>query len=816
MTTLSAGPYELIHSPVISYSLQFPLYIEAIFSGDHQQIDKAVLLGRSEGSSMFREYPMIFDGVIWGCSVNEEDLTDKGFEYLIVFHLLSGGIVSFPELNPFTKPQDVIFRGLSENELPEEEISENQQAGTLESGVMILSPEPGAQISAKDIVITLSLFNAPDADLNTVKIFLDGRDLTSFAIITPEVITLTPLTGGLESGIHIVELQLSNHFGAAFKPLQWSFELVAQVRQSEDIFKASGRAALEYRNEMQKGVRNNLSRAKINFSGSAAVVDYGMNVNWVSNESAEFQPRNLYGVYINSEYVDLELGDIYPLFTRTALWGSRIRGVYTNIKVKYINLQFVKGQSLRKVYGDWAYQDSIQNWDIEKYVFARNVIGIKPSFGSSERLNIYVSFLQTRDDTSSIFPPSFIPDYDPLNHSYELKGIKPKDNLVAGFGHSLILDSRKFSWTTDFSISLSNSNIEDGFADTISFGETTFALSDLTGSAFSTSTIAPLFIINENMGIPIPMGIDENYNVQINLKELGAYPTLAYMSILQLDYYGHYINMNVKRVAPEYKALAHNGLMGDNKQTEISDRIRLLSNKMFLNLKYSTQRDNLIEGIKQYTTSGKTNSIGLNLMPGAGFPSMNINMRVFTRSNNASRVDTLVQQSSEVTSLNSLLYSYNDPRVNSQNSSQMINISQPARFFGMKNTINISYMLSKRQDLVPNRPPGYNDISMDMESLTLTAISHVKKNLIQTLSHNRTRNSTSSMQYNYNISTYKLDTRFFDNKVRNSLNLKYTRAFGMVNFSQYTARSDLSIILFGNNLQFSYLFNKIDQGKDVS
>ncbi|MCK5520454.1 MAG: hypothetical protein KAI81_05030, partial [Candidatus Marinimicrobia bacterium] len=207
MSTLSAGPYELIHSPVVSYSLQFPLYIEAIFSGDHRQIDKAVLLGRTEGSSMFREYPMIFDGVIWSCSVNEEDLTDKGFEYLIVFHLLSGGIVSFPELNPFTKPQGVTFRGLSENELPEEEISENQQAGTLESGVMILSPEPGAQISAEDIVITLSLFNAPDADINTVKIFLDGRDLTSFAIITPEVITLTPLTGGLKSGIHIVELQ---------------------------------------------------------------------------------------------------------------------------------------------------------------------------------------------------------------------------------------------------------------------------------------------------------------------------------------------------------------------------------------------------------------------------------------------------------------------------------------------------------------------------------------------------------------------------------------------------------------------------------
>ena len=299
--------------------------------------------------------------------------------------------------------------------------------------------------------------------------------------------------------------------------------------------------------------------------------------------------------------------------------------------------------------------------------------------------------------------------------------------------------------------------------------------------------------------------------------EFSSYPTLAYSSILQLDYYGHYVNLNFKRVAPEYLALAHNGIMSDNKVSEISDRIRLLDNKLFLNLKYSLQRDNLLKGMKQFTSEGRTTNIGINLLPGPGFPSANISMKVFNRSNNAARVDTLVQQIADVGIQNTFVYSYHDPRLNSQSRFQMINISQPSVFLGKKMNFNVSYLLSDRRDLVPNRPPDYNDIRMDMESFTFTAVTHWNKRFIQTLSHSRTRNSTAGKnQYNYNISGLKLDRKFFKDKISNSINLKYTRAFGLINFYQYTISSDLRVILFGNNLQFSLLFNKITQGENVT
>ncbi len=816
LSVLEAAPYEIIHYPRTSYSLQFPFQVDAIFSGDVSQVLSARVLGRQSGSSIYREFPMDFDGLNWSVTIPTSDFDKNGYEYLIVFQLKNEGLVTFPEHNPFSSPQKCMYDKDADANLPREsDVEEDVAGGSIESGVIILSPEPGSKIAVQDLVITLSLFNTPDADLSSLKIFLDKTNLTSFAVVTPEVITLTPLTGKLKSGTHSVEVRMNNNFGAAFKPLVWSFELVADITESEKVFKSDGKISLEYRNENLDGIRNNLMRGKLNYNGSAAQVSYGATLNLVDNESPEFQPRNQYAAFINSDYMDLELGDCYPLFTRTALWGSRIRGAHANLKFGLFNFQFVTGASLRKVNGSAEFVDSLQTWNVQDYTYGRNVIGIKPSFGSEDRFNVYLSVVQTRDDTSSIYPPDFIDGFDPLNQSYRLTGAKPRDNLVIGFGHSLILDNRKFNWYNDIAISLSNSDISRGALDSIAFGDTTLVFSDLMGMMgfpLTTEALAPVFIINENTGIPIPIALTKDMTVQVSPLTFSAYPTLAWMSQFQLDYYGHYVNINYKRVAPEYQALAHNGIMSDNKVLDLSDRIRMLDNKLFLNLNYNSQRDNLLEGVKQYTSDGRSTSIGLNIMPGPGFPTATISMKVLNRFNNASRVDTLVMQSTDTTSLNPVSYSFSDPRINNQSRFQMLNVSQPFRIFGKKNSLNISYISSDRRDLVPNRPVNFMDISMGMEALTLTAITTLSPVHVQALSYSRTRNiSAGTQQYNYNIMGYKLDSKLFADRISNSVNLKYTRAFGLVNFWQITAGDDIRMKILQNQLLFSFQFNKIVQ-----
>gem|GEM_PF-1799344 len=817
-SVLHAQIPEIIHMPPEKYSRSFFLRLDALFSSDPALVDEGFVLIRAAGSSHFQEYVMDFDGLTWSLQIPGEELPEGGLEYLILFRLENSGVVSFPSADPFNSPQKIEFsRAAAPMDGGESRNSAAETAprgGTLDSDILILSPEPGARVPADDLVITLSLFNTPDADLNTVKVFLNGRNISAEALLSPEIITVAPSTARLKAGTQTVEVQVSNNLGIPFTPISWSFDLVAEAVSTEKIFDVSGRVAVDYRNERLENTQNNLFRTRLNLNGAASKVNYGIDLNMVDNEDPRFQPRSTYSFFISSDYLDLDIGDAYPLFTRNSLWGSRVRGVHANVKFGLFNVQVVRGQSIRKVLGDYEYDQETQVWSLNKYSYGRNVFGVKPSLGNVEKFNVYLGFIQTRDDTASIFPPEFLPGYDALNHSYSLKGVKPQDNLILSTGSTLYLDNRKLSWFQDLSISLSNSDISGGAIDEVAFGDTTIAFSevmDALGLGLSTETLAPLFIINANTGIPIPMGLTKDLEVEIAPTEFSRYPSMAYFSLLTLDYYGHYVNLQYRRVAPEYRALAHSGIMSDNKGLEINDRIRLLNNRLFLNLGFIRQRDNLIEGVKQFTSESRTTSVGLNLMPGPNFPTANITMRVHNRSNNATEVDTLIS-SGNLGDPADISYTYNDPRVSNQSSSQTVNISQPLQFLGLRHSLNVSYVRSDRRDLILLRPPGFNDVSMDMQALTLTGITRYGNRVIQTLNYSRSSNrNAGSAEYNYEIGGARMDFKLFRNALQNSWQMKLTRAYGLIQFNQLSLGSDLKINIYKNDLQFSVLFNKITQ-----
>ena len=58
--------------------------------------------------------------------------------------------------------------------------------------VLILSPEDGTINQPDEIVISASLFNAPNVDQKDFQIFIDDKDYTDQTIISGDVLSLVP------------------------------------------------------------------------------------------------------------------------------------------------------------------------------------------------------------------------------------------------------------------------------------------------------------------------------------------------------------------------------------------------------------------------------------------------------------------------------------------------------------------------------------------------------------------------------------------------------------------------------------------------
>lgn len=810
---LAAGPYgELYHTPVKYYKTRDTFEVKVLYSGLNSEISRMTLMMRQLGYLSFTEIPMSFESIEWVASVAPSELAGGGVEYFILAETINGGAISYPANSPLEKPLFV------EDLSPKKTASALQPALDLSSGdvgneLLILSPEPGVTVEIGKLVIAISLFNVPDADLSTTRILVDKQDLTKLAEITPELITMTPPLKLIPAGTHTITVQMANQFGAVFKPLQWSFNIVEELNEATQIFGSNGKVTLEYRNETVQNIQTEVYRSKVRFDGEVSDVKFGVNVNWVSNDDPSYQPRSIYSLFVDSDYLNLSLGDFNPMFSKLGLWGNRVRGYNIHLKLGFFNLQFIRGQLLRPVTGLVTYTDSTSTYEMRNYTYGQNVIGIKPAIGSGERAQFYFSFIQSRDDTTSLYTSKIIPEFDPLVHTLNRLGSSPQDNLVFGVGNSLNLDGHRFYWEQELSFSITNRDISIGTMDSLTVGDTTLVFSEVMkaiGLKLTADQLSALLIINENTSLPIPAELDENYELRISPLRFGKYPSLAYTTSLQLNYYNNYITVDYRRIAPEYASLANPGLTNDQKIVDLSDRIRLFSNKLFVNLKYSSQRDNLLEGVKEYTTDSKNTSIGLSLMPGGDLPFANISLRVYTSLNNATVVDTFRSaiMDDEGNLINYITYS--DPRTDNRTVLQMFTLSQPVTFVGRRTDANLNVMVSRREDLIPNRPPGYINNDIYMLIWNVAFVTKWKPTQRFTASYSASNNETGqSSRYLYNIYSLKAVQKLFKNDLELMANLKYTTAWGTTDYVQYSANSEVKYQRGGNQFYFTLLFNKI-------
>ena len=700
-----------------------------------------------------------------------------------------------------------------------------------QSGVLIMSPNPGEEISSNDILIAVSFYRMNGVNPGDIKLTLDGQDITSQAFIDSDIISC--LVDNLDPGEHQVTLVL----GGPVRPETWSFS----VAMKEPALEYSGRIRSGSSVDQIGDQSLNISQVMLNMKGTAYEwLKFRTNVKLTTQENLLYQPRNVYGFsFALQDFATLNLGDSNPRISYFTMNGKRIRGLDANLKLGWFNAHFVQGEINRAVQGasEKAYEYTIDTDDEgtkylslgrSGYTFKQNVLSGRLALGRGEKFQWGLNFMKARDDTTSVtqvlddativYSPdatgyvagldsgtvytirdlgSIVQFQDGANWS----GAGPKDNIVLGTDLGIYLDNKRILLEGELAFSLTNNNIWGGpltlaamdtlIDDSLDNKISSFDLSGLPDPADYTH----ILIINSNLTPLIPIDINafgDSSTVSIDDAVLSM-PSLAYRGRAVVNYFGNYLAMEYSQVGPEFNSLANPYLVTNKREFSFSDKLKLLQNRLMITAGYKHQDDDILTTVEN-VESQNTLSLGVNALPGPGLPTVNFTYRSIDRDNG---IDEIVQLTDTT---------FSDNRENTHTDNLMLNVSHRFELL-WSHSMNGTFVMVGKKDQFADRDETFVDPGISTRVFNITLSTRYRVPLKTTINMNTNSSELSigpGERGKQDFLTGSLDAEysFLDNKIS---------ARGGLNFAQGTGLVDMSWLGFRGGLRW-----KITRGLNLN
>ncbi|MDP6168281.1 MAG: hypothetical protein QGF54_06105 [Candidatus Marinimicrobia bacterium] len=700
-----------------------------------------------------------------------------------------------------------------------------------QSGVLIMSPNPGEEISSNDILIAVSFYRMNGVNPGDIKLTLDGQDITSQAFIDSDIISC--LVDNLDPGEHQVTLVL----GGPVRPETWSFS----VAMKEPALEYSGRIRSGSSVDQIGDQSLNISQVMLNMKGTAYEwLKFRTNVKLTTQENLLYQPRNVYGFsFALQDFATLNLGDSNPRISYFTMNGKRIRGLDANLKIGWFNAHFVQGEINRAVQGasEKAYEYTIDTDDEgtkylslgrSGYTFKQNVLSGRLALGRGEKFQWGLNFMKARDDTTSVtqvlddativYSPdatgyvagldsgtvytirdlgSIVQFQDGANWS----GAGPKDNIVLGTDLGIYLDNKRILLEGELAFSLTNNNIWGGpltlaamdtlIDDSLDNKISSFDLSGLPDPADYTH----ILIINSNLTPLIPIDINafgDSSTVSIDDAVLSM-PSLAYRGRAVVNYFGNYLAMEYSQVGPEFNSLANPYLVTNKREFSFSDKLKLLQNRLMITAGYKHQDDDILTTVEN-VESQNTLSLGVNALPGPGLPTVNFTYRSIDRDNG---IDEIVQLTDTT---------FSDNRENTHTDNLMLNVNHRFELL-WSHSMNGTFVMVGKKDQFADRDETFVDPGISTRVFNITLSTRYRVPLKTTINMNTNSSELSigpGERGKQDFLTGSLDAEysFLDNKIS---------ARGGLNFAQGTGLVDMSWLGFKGGLRW-----KITRGLNLN
>lgn len=580
-----------------------------------------VILRYRQPNDEWQEAEMRFAQGKYTYTISDLYSLPPSLDYYILAYTSTNDVVSFPTNNPESVPAalTILPRGLEDN-------------------INVLLGAEDAKNPPEDFMVMLSYYRLSEViDITSIKFLVNGEDKTSEASISSDILSWLPMD---EPPLGSVSLSFSAKLkdGSVVGPLTWSTAVVSKeeaiaLEEAKKNWNFGGNFWDEVKYESISGKSNSYHRANLSFSGNFHWLTYSANVYKTSEEKNSQQASDRYTFKMGlGEYWDFTFGDAYPSFSRVMMNGSRVRGFETNLKLRWINVDFTYGKLARAIDSDFYLNadttvlDTDPNRDdivsekvTQGYVvtdktggkttlklqrtygtYDRNLMAAKLSFGPKDGgFNFGIGVLRAIDDTTSI---KF--------------GDRASANVVVSTDATLKLDNNRFELYGDFAFSLNNSDITQRNR-----------IIDSTARA----TLGSNFDLVNNI-IPITAGIGVPGSAD------GLYDYATIQAGLKLNYFNNFLKVEYLRNGQSYRSDGLPFFQNDIKGFKINDRLRLFSNKLFLTFALDNLQDNtngakdlklvtaLGEKVIDGTTTRKIIRGGFSVFPGANYPSFSFDM----------------------------------------------------------------------------------------------------------------------------------------------------------------------------------------------
>lgn len=662
----------IIHFPLKTAYEKQPAIIEARVENPSLRIEYLRLYYRQKGQSNFQHVEMQEQMNSYRGEIPAAEVKSPGIEYFIMAVLSDHSMITSPETNPYYAPYEIAVMpgspAATDTATSRPQRKQPAQSANSDARIetAILSPEPDAWLPADEVVIALSFLGEVEKlKLKSIRLFLDDINVTRQAKVTSHLISYVPRE--LSPGEHQVKIQFADKNGHRFDDITWSFSArgsTSETRKKDQQPIFSGNAFAEWKNERISDSTLTTQNMGANFRGHLGPLEYRGLAFVTSREKPQFQPRNRFLLEVGTSWIGVKLGDTSPRFNELMLWGQRVRGIEAYLKLGFINLEFVQGETNRKIAGipydaridprtgQMRYfipgtniqQESTTG--IYRYgTFKQNLMSGRLSFGGGKYFQLGLNLVKVRDDTATSTYSS-----------------QPKDNLVIGPDILLALDNHRIELKASAAFSLLANDISTG----------AISKSDLDSSIgeipFDPSEYADYFILNTSL---IPL-------------DPSKLTSLAYQASFKFNYFNHNIQAIYKSVGSEFYSLANTFMRRDLQGFSIYDRIRMFRNQVYLNLGY----DQYLEGLS-YEDDGEPTTepmlynalnIGVALYPRSQYlPKINVNWKNCRRDDG---LDTTIT----------------DGAVNYHNTDIGIQLAYDVQLFDLNHTLSIGYITGDRVD----------------------------------------------------------------------------------------------------------------------
>jgi hypothetical protein len=573
--------------------------------------DKIEFAYRTFGESEFKRLEMTVANNKASITIPAEKVVAPYVEYYLLLYVKDAPETeTFPIENAVNHPLKLV---INPAEIPTYDI-------------VWFSPESDRSSTPEDLLIAFSIPGTDTIiDITATKIYLNDNDITNYAVRSEDMFVVQPenIIPPPTEGAHRLRVEI---FGSDGKRLnfisrEFSVKQIGQYGFDVTELKYRGSVQIETRNENIGGTKNTYNTGSMNASTNYGDYKAFGNMYITSEEKSDRQPQNRYFIGGESPWFKIGYGDSYPIFPSLIMGGKRIRGLTSNLFLGFFNVDFALGEVAKKVntlYTEIPF-DSVGEYPDKTYIqpepgiwatvdkagtFKRSLLAVRPSFGSGESFQLGLSFLKSQDDKNSI--------------KY---GLMPQENLVLGSDLLLAFDKRRIELTGQTAFSVTNKDISDGNISDEDLRLLT-ATQDIDTALIKKmrDIFSNLITVNQHL---VPLSVE-------NL------PTLSYEAALHLNYFDNQFRFAFLRRGTSFESFGQSYLRTDVSGFNVTDRFRILSNRLFFSLGFEQLSDNL-SNLKQASTKFSTLSTTASYYPQQDLPNVSLGYVYASATNNLHR-----------------------------------------------------------------------------------------------------------------------------------------------------------------------------------